>query len=222
MYHSGLSFADGRTYERGIHILRDVVFSGRERDIRLGQQTWPADARELVTLHLDAPLTPNASIRARIRTADLYLTSVHNGRAGFYFKDHAPCQAGRLQENQVLLGFGSHYNDLGSFESLGAITVGRVDAAIAAIARWSDAPTSREARADGTRIQAAAARHLLLLCLVASEAARSDPIFLTVRNALDGVPNQPLTLAQVDRQARDWDRLSRAGDQGVSVPSERR
>lgn len=214
MYRTALSFDDPGRYRAGIGILRDVVLAGRERDAWLGRTALAPAAREPVQINLLAPLTPGASIFARIRSGDVYLTSLHNGVAGFYFKGAPVSRPARTQETQVMLGFSDHYSDLGNFESLETISSGRIDAAIAAIARWrpDSVIASREKRANGSMVQSEAARHILLLCLVISEAVRFHRVAQTVENGLSGMPNAPLTLKQIDRLTRDWGRLSAAGD----------
>lgn len=223
MYRMGMSFTDPATYRRGIGILRDCVRHGRERDAIYGRTGVAPAAREPVDVELMAPLTPGATIHARLRSSDLYLTSLHNGTAGFYFKGAPVSLPARTQETQVMLGFTDHYKDLGAFVSLGDITMGRIDAAIAAIATWREETnlSSRESRGNLGTVQSEAVRHILLLCLILSEAARFHRVAETVENALGGTKNTPLTLGEIDRLTRDWGRLSAAGDTAdVALPAE--
>jgi len=220
----GLSLKDGRAYLNGVRVLRDVVLAGRERAIWQAQKDRASWQPEQIQVRVDAPYTADAYIYVRLRTSDLYITSICNGegrdRVGFYFKDSA---FQKSIEDQVTLGFTGHYNDLGNFESIAELNQGRLDGAIASIARWRQVTkiTSRVVDGNGKVIQSEFARHLLTLCLTVSESARFHKVSDTVRNALDGDKNNPLTLGDIDRLVHSWGQQSRLENNGgVAVPNE--
>lgn len=203
MYHMGLSFRSVGDYARGLRTLREIVGEGRDREARQMSPQRSAPGIELIRLHLDAA---QGEVSLLIRARDVYVIGVQNAQATFYFNDSAP---GRLIDNQVLLGFGSHYKFLGEFSSLDCLTKGKFEAAVQAVSRWTKAspPTSR-IQENGNRRQSPDARHLLTLILATSEAARFGDIGVTVANALYGRRDCPLTLAQVDRLVNRWEKLS--------------
>jgi len=230
MYLSVLSFVDRdssfdrRAFRRGIDTLTESTKEGRDRDKVHGRTSLPPSLREPVQVRLFAPYTPGASISARLRSSDVYLTSVHNENAGFYFTEGGLQLPTKTMEDQVVLPFTGHYNDLGRFVSLEKITLGKIDAAISAISRWTRATTitnKLKNPGDGSVSQSADAKHLLLLCLILSESIRFPRIMDTVENALGGSPDTPLALGEIDELARKWGTLSRTpGGGDVAVRTE--
>jgi len=222
MYGMGVSVGNGQDYERGIGILRDIIGHGRERDAWLRERSPTAQSVETVRVYLPAPYTPRAQIHVHLRTRDAYVIGVENERAAFYFSDSL---FGRLIVQQVMLGFSGHYSDLGSFASIGQVTAARIDAAVAAIAGWTPSTviTSRVSTAPHrSQLQSEQVRHLLVLILVLAEAARFHDVLASVKNAIDGHPDTPLTLAAIDSLVHEWGQRSASADAvGLAVRSVR-
>lgn len=212
MYHMGLSFTSESDYSRGLHILRQIVFAGRERHRNLFGNRAPSS--ELIDLRFDVS---GCEVSLLIRVSNLYFIGVKNAQATFYFKDLSP---GRLIDNQVLLGFGGNYNDLGKFVSLPRLEQAAFVSAVEAASRWTKAkpPSNVVKDRSGQNQRSPDARHLLRLLLATSEAARFPNIGLTVANALRGQRDSPLTLAQIDQLVNDWENLSAEGSSEVAVP----
>jgi hypothetical protein len=213
MYHMALSLRNVAEHSRGLRTLRELVGHGRERDAWLVSERRAGPLPEMISVWLEAPLTVGA-VTVILRTSDVYVIGVANDHAAFYFKDTPP---GRLIANQVLLGFTGHYKDLGAYVSLGRLDKGRFDAAVA---RWTSATKiSNVIKSAKGQEQSPEARHLLALILVTAESARFLSIGLTVANALDGGPDSPLTLADIDQRVHDWEKQSaRAFPMEVAVP----
>jgi hypothetical protein len=157
-----------------------------------------------------------------MRTSDVYVTSVHNRHAGFYFTGNEPIVPPKTHETQVVLPFSDHYNDLGRFVSLNKIDLGMIDGAVTTIYNWrpSTQISNRVSRSNDTMAQSPEARQLLLLCLILSESIRFHQIEDTVANAFGGAQNSPLTLWEIDELARDWSKLSRAQGREIAIQSE--
>jgi hypothetical protein len=223
MYHTGVSFESSKSFRRGIHMLRDVVRAGRERDRLQGRSGFPPELREPVQVRLNAPYTPEAHVLVRLNTANLYVSSVHSTQAGFYFRvDNAPPLI-KTQEDQVILGFSGHYNDLGRFVSLGRLTPGSIDGAIASIGAWERTTEISNVRktATGKDVQSDQARQLLAICLLVAESTRFFPVAEYVERCLDGNASEGLSLGEIDSLVRKWEQQSRDPDSTtVAVPAE--
>lgn len=212
MYGMGLSLATGQDYERGIGILRDVVGHGRDRDAWLRESSSSVASVETVRVKIHAPYTPDTQINVYLRTCDLYVVGVENKRAAFYFADSL---MGRMIGQQVLLGFTGHYSDLGNFVSIGKLNAARIDAAVAAIAAWTQSTviSSRVSTSPHrSQNQSEDVRHLLVLILILAEAARFHKVSATVRNAIAGTTDTPLSLAAIDTLVHKWGKKSASGD----------
>jgi ribosome inactivating protein len=136
-----------------------------------------------------------------------YIFGIRNSHAEFYFNDTAGL---RIMGDQRLLGFGGHYSNLGSYADQ-SINRGTITAALTQIAHWrQDQEISN--RSKETSQPTSEARHLLLLILMISEAARFFDIERTIANALDGSPDTPLTPQMIQTLTRQWGYLSRGGD----------
>jgi hypothetical protein len=222
MYGMGISLATGRDYERGIGILRDIVGHGRDRDAWLQGANRDAPSVETVRVQVHAPYTPNTHINVHLRTSDLYVIGVENERAAFYFSDTL---LGKIIGRQIVLGFTGHYSDLGSFISIGKLTPARMDAAVAAIAAWTQSTTisSRvSASPQRSQVQSEEVRHLLVMILILAEAARFHEVSATVGNAIAGLANTPLSLAAIDSLIHEWGKRSASPDAaGVAVKAGR-
>lgn len=158
----------------------------------------------MVRVQVNAPYTPNTRISVYLRTHDLYVIGVENQRAAFYFFDTL---IEKVIAQQVTLGFTGHYDDLGSFVSIGKLTGARIDAAVAAIAAWTPSTVISSRVSTGplrSQTQSEAVRHLLVLILVLAEAARFPEVSATVRNAIGGTANTPLALAAIDSLVHEW------------------
>jgi hypothetical protein len=218
MYGMGVSLATGQDYERGVGILRDVVGHGRDRDAWLRGSNPSVANVETVRVQIHAPYTPDTQINVYLRTCDLYVIGVENKRAAFYFSDSL---MGRMIGQQVMLGFTGHYSDLGSFVSIGKLNTARIDAAVAAIAAWTPSTviSSRVSTLPHrSQNQSEDVRHLLVLILILAEAARFHEVSATVRNAIAGTADTPLTLAAIDALVHEWGKRSASDDAaGVAV-----
>lgn len=218
MFGMGVSLQSSGDYTRGVRMLRDLVVHGRERDDWVRSRNVVIVHPEEIRVQITAPYTPDATIFVTLRSTDLYVSSVQNDHAAFYFSD---CPPGRLVTNQVLLGFSSHYSDLGSFESIGRLSSSRVDGAVAAIAHWTaSTPISSREKTVRQQVQSEDVRHLLTLILILSESARFYPIERTVENALAGRFDDPLTLRDIDLLVHEWGARSARNDTAsVAVPT---
>ena len=162
------------------------------------------------TVTITVPNQSDLALNAFLRIDDLYIFGVENRHATFYFNDTPGL---KLIANQRLLGFGGHYNDLGSYASL-TINRGAIIAALTQIAHWrkdQEISNRRKDRTDAPQ-QTGEARHLLLLILLISEAARFFDIERTVANALNGIDNVPLDPPMIQRLTHEWGYLSSQGD----------
>jgi hypothetical protein len=72
--------------------------------------------------------------------------------------------------------------------------------------------SNKEKDRFGEQQLTSAGRHLLMLILIVSEAARFFDIERTIAGALDNRPNTPLAPADIQRLTHEWDYLSRLKD----------
>jgi hypothetical protein len=191
----------GEFYSVNMRYLRQQILRGRDK---------AEDGATSFVVRMPAPDEPETHVDAFMRAGDLYLYGFQNRHCGFYFKDNPGL---RLIANQRLLGFSGHYSELGDYGAL-SISRGAITAAITQLSRWrrDTAITNKEKDRFGVQQLTAAARHLLMLILMVSEAARFFEIERTIANALDGIRDTPLTPAMIQRLTHEWDSLSKAGD----------
>jgi hypothetical protein len=195
----GAGCSSGERYSINMRYLRQQILVARER--RLPPH---------FTVTMPVPEQPALAVDAFMRVDNLYIFGLQNRQGVFYFNDTAGL---KLIGNQRLFGFGGHYNDLGSYADL-AINRGTIAAALNQIAHWRRDQEISNRRKDriGVPQQTGEARHLLLLILMISEAARFFDIERTVANALDGLDNTPLDPPGIQRLTHEWGYLSSQGD----------
>jgi hypothetical protein len=192
---------NGEVYGVNLRFLRQQILRAREQ----------RDAEHVqLAVRMPAPETPSVYIDAFIRVSDLYLFGIQNRHCAFYFKDNPGM---KLIGNQRLLGFTGHYNDLGDYGGL-TVTRGAIEAAITQLGQWrrDSEITNKQKDRSGQQQLTATARHLLILVLMVSEAARFFQIEQTITNALDGRPNTPLTPLAVQELTHQWGYLSKLND----------
>jgi hypothetical protein len=187
----------GDLYCTNMRYLRQQILLARERG---------APTLQFI-VSITVPDQPGLTLDAFLRVDNLYVFGIRSRHAAFYFNDATGL---RIMGNQRLLGFGGHYSNLGSYADL-SINRGTIAVALTQIAHWrQDQEISN--RGKETSQPTSEARHLLLLILMISEAARFFDIERTIANALDGRSNTPLTPQMIQTLTRQWAYLSREGN----------
>lgn len=199
MDHSS-TCSSGELYGINLRYLRQQILQARERKL-------PSQ----LIVRISVPDQPGLIIDAFVRVDNLYMFGIRNRHTAFYFNDTAA--GARLIGSQRLLGFSGHYIDLGSYTHL-TINRGTIVAALTQLAHWGRDQEISNRRQDrsGVPQQSGEARHLLLLILMISEAARFFDIERTIANALNGAPDTPLTPPMIQSLTHQWGSLSREGD----------
>jgi hypothetical protein len=199
MMRIDFSTQTGEAYGVNMRFLRQQILKARE-----------GSGHTEMSVRLPAPDAEAAQVDAFIRVKDVSLYGFQNRNCAFYFNDNAGL---RLIGNQRLLGFSGHYNDLGDYAGL-SITRGSINAAITQLAQWhrDTLISNKEKDRFGEQQLTSAGRHLLMLILIVSEAARFFDIERTIAGALDNRPNTPLAPADIQRLTHEWDYLSRLKD----------
>jgi hypothetical protein len=238
-FRTGLNLGDAAGYGRSIRMARDVLLYARQRKSLLAaqidqldprarsgpRQALAAEAEDNMLVSVQNVTDPDQPLSLVIRRTDLYMISVHNRHAGFYFADTMERQ--RRHESQVGLRFGSSYVGLGHYGTLPQFNAAAIHAAVNAVARWQPGTPISNVRKNqrGDDGQSAEARQLLILILISAEAFRFRPVAQTVEQAVAGDSVPAGRLGELDTLVRDWDRRSRAAtasgtiDPEIGVPS---
>lgn len=235
-FHSTIDLGDAASYRRGVRIARDVLLYARQRKDVIAASAGGGDAAARVQRALAAEPDDNlllgvtdgrpgeAPLRLVVRRTDLYVISIHNGQAGFYFTDTRERQ--RWHEVQVGLRFSSSYVDLGAYASLAALDGNALRAAVTGVAAWrADRTISTVTMTARGPAQTAEMRQLLLLILATAEAFRLRPVEDSVAQALGEAGAPALGLGEIDLLVRDWSKRSRAAaasgvmDPAIGVPA---
>ena len=162
-------------------------------------------------VHLHAPDNPDKTTTALMRPRDLYIIGVRNKLANnfydIYFNDYTGAKFVGIKNSN--LPFSGHYKDLGPYSSL-SISRGAIERAISAIAGWKNGDDIKSKKDDK---QSAEAKHLLMLVLIISEAARYWQIEVAIGEALDGKAIS-FNNDAVQDMANDWSGRSKRGGAG--------
>jgi ribosome inactivating protein len=204
----------GEAYSSNLRYLRQQILRAHASD-----DTDPFIVR------IEVPDQHSLTLDAYLRPDDVYIYGIGNRESEFYFNDtpaallskfRALSDGVRLKDNQRILGFGGHYKDMGSyarnFVAADAgdgirINRGTIIAALTQLARWQKRQEISN-REEETLRATSEARHLQLLILMISEAARFPEIEQTIANALDGTPDSPLKPEKIQDLTHDWANLS--------------
>lgn len=221
-FRSTISFDDADSYQRGVRIAREVLLYARERKAlilasagggeaeRVTRKALAAEDTDSLLLRIDTAGQGGTSLALVLRPTDLYVISLHNSFADFYFSDIL--ERKRLNGTQVSLRFSSSYVDIGSYASLSGLSANALRAAVIGVANWRpgrDISTVTQT-ASGDTVQSPEMRQLLLLILATAEAFRLRPVEETVAQALGASGCTPRSLGEIDRLVRDWSKRSRA------------
>jgi len=208
MQHIMFEMDRGEAYSSNLRYLRQQILQGRDRGVT-----------EPFMINMTVPDQPGLTLDVFLRLDDVYIYGIGNRESEFYFNDtpsellfkQRPLSDGlRIKDNQRLLGFGGHYSNLGSYANL-SINRGTITAALTQLARWRrDQEISN--RDKETSQPTSEARHLQLLILMISEAARFPDIERTIANALDGTRDSPLTPQDIQKLTHEWGDLSSKSD----------
>lgn len=196
----GAAYRSGELYGINMRYLRQQILMARQSSA----------VSPYFAVKMPVPDQPALSVEAFLRVDNLYIFGLRNQHGVFYFNDNAGL---KLIANQRLLGFSGHYSDLGSFADL-VISRSTIATALTQIAHWrlTQEISNRRKGQYGIPQQSGEARHLLMLILMISEAARFFDIEKTVANALDGINNVPLRPLMIQQLTHEWGYLSSQGD----------